>query len=63
MARLRHGMVAFPGEKATIALSMIYMNNTLALFIGNRYFGDQNVVPRLVIILMIVNALCRRYES
>ncbi len=46
-----------PGEKATIALSMIYMNNTLALFIGNRYFGDQNVVPRLVIILMIVNAL------
>jgi predicted Na+-dependent transporter len=46
-----------PGEKATIALSMIYMNNTLALFIGNKYFSDQNVVPRLVIILMIVNAL------
>jgi BASS family bile acid:Na+ symporter len=44
-------------ERATIALSMVYMNNTLALFIGNRYFPEQNVVPRLVIILMIVNAL------
>jgi BASS family bile acid:Na+ symporter len=44
-------------ERATIALCMIYMNNTLALFIGNRYFAEQNVVPRLVIILMIVNAL------
>ncbi|MFH1078123.1 MAG: bile acid:sodium symporter [Patescibacteria group bacterium] len=45
------------GEKATIALCMIYMNNTLALFIGNKYFPDHNVVPRLVIILMIVNVL------
>lgn len=46
-----------PPERATIALCMIYMNNTLALFIGNRYFSEQQVVPRLVIILMIVNAL------
>lgn len=44
-------------ERATIALCMIYMNNTLALFIGNRYFPTHNVVPRLVIILLIVNAL------
>lgn len=44
-------------EKTTIALCMVYMNNTLALFIGNRYFANQNVVPRLVILLMIVNAL------
>lgn len=44
-------------EKATIALCMVYMNNTLALFIGNRYFSEQGVVPRLVIILMIVNIL------
>jgi BASS family bile acid:Na+ symporter len=44
-------------ERATIALCMIYMNNTLALFIGNRYFPEHNVVPRLVMILMIVNAL------
>jgi hypothetical protein len=36
---------------------MIYMNNTLALFIGNRYFPDSGVVPRLVMILLIVNAL------
>jgi BASS family bile acid:Na+ symporter len=46
-----------PPEKATIALCMVYMNNTLALFIGNRYFSAEGVVPRLVIILMIVNFL------
>jgi BASS family bile acid:Na+ symporter len=46
-----------PSEKTTIALCMVYMNNTLALFIGNRYFNQEGVVPRLVIILMIVNAL------
>lgn len=46
-----------PPEKATIALCMVYMNNTLALFIANRYFPEHNIVPRLVIILMIVNAL------
>lgn len=46
-----------PAERATIALCMIYMNNTLALFIGNRYFPERNLVPRLIIILMIVNAL------
>ncbi|MFH1621213.1 MAG: bile acid:sodium symporter [Patescibacteria group bacterium] len=44
-------------EKATIALCMVYMNNTLALFIGNKYFNDGVTVPRLVIILMIVNLL------
>lgn len=44
-------------EKATIALCMVYMNNTLALFIGNRYFPAEGVVPRIVIILMIVNFL------
>lgn len=44
-------------ERATIALCMVYMNNTLALFIGNRYFSASGVVPRLVIILMVVNAL------
>lgn len=46
-----------PAERATIALSMVYMNNTLALFIANRYFADQKVVPQIVIILMIVNLL------
>ncbi len=44
-------------EKATIALCMIYMNNTLSLFIGNKYFNDETTVPRLVIILMIINLL------
>lgn len=46
-----------PGERATIALCMVYMNNTLALFVGNRYFPEHNIVPRLVIILLVVNAL------
>lgn len=56
---LAYGMAWWrtPSEKATIALSMVYMNNTLALFIGNRYFAAENVVPRLVIILIIVNLL------
>ena len=56
---LAYGMAWWrtPAEKATIALSMVYMNNTLALFIGNRYFNAEGVVPRLVIILIIVNLL------
>jgi BASS family bile acid:Na+ symporter len=56
---LAYGMAWWrtPSEKATIALCMVYMNNTLALFIGNRYFPNEHVVPRLVIILIIVNLL------
>ncbi len=43
-------------ERATIGLCMVYMNNTLALFIGNRYFSG-DTIPRLVLILIAVNAL------
>jgi len=46
-----------PSERVTVALCMVYMNNTLALYLGNRFFHDQNVVPKLLIILAAVNAL------
>lgn len=46
-----------PAERITIALCMVYMNNTLALYIGDRFFREQHVVPKLLIILTAVNAL------
>ena len=46
-----------PPERITIALCLVYMNNTVALYIGDRFFADQNVVPQLIIILTAVNAL------
>ncbi|MFZ2803866.1 MAG: bile acid:sodium symporter [Patescibacteria group bacterium] len=46
-----------PSERVTIALCMVYMNNTLALYIGDQFFHGQNVVPKLLIILTAVNAL------
>jgi predicted Na+-dependent transporter len=46
-----------PSERVTIALCMVYMNNTLALYIGNTFFHDQKVVPQLIFILTAVNAL------
>lgn len=46
-----------PAERITVALCMVYMNNTLALYIGDRFFREQNIVPKLLIILTVVNAL------
>lgn len=46
-----------PAERITIALCLVYMNNTVALYIGGRFFAEQNVVPKLIIILTAVNAL------
>ncbi len=46
-----------PSERITIALCMVYLNNTLALFIGDRFFHDQGVVPKLIFLLVIVNVL------
>jgi BASS family bile acid:Na+ symporter len=46
-----------PAERVTIALCLVYMNNTVALYIGDRFFAEQNVVPKLIIILTAVNAL------
>ncbi len=44
-------------EKATIALCMVYLNNTLALFIANRYFPDPKLMTQLVILLLVINVL------
>jgi hypothetical protein len=46
-----------PAERITLALCLVYMNNTVALYVGDRYFQNQNVVPKLIIILTAVNAL------
>ncbi len=45
------------GERLTVALCMVYINNTLALFIANRYFKDHGAVARVVIILLVLNLL------
>jgi len=59
IAWLAYAMTAWrtPAERITIALCMVYMNNTLALYIGDRYFAAQHVVPKLLVILTAVNAL------
>ena len=44
-------------EKATIALSMVYLNNTLALFIANRFFPGSRLMTQLVILLLVINVL------
>lgn len=44
-------------EKATLALCMVYLNNTLALFIANRYFPDNRLMTQLVILLLVINVL------
>ncbi len=46
-----------PAERITIALCMVYMNNTLALYIGDKFFANQHIVPKLLIILTAVNLL------
>ena len=46
-----------PPERITIALCMLYMNNTLALFIGDRFFRELGIVPKQVLLLLVVNAL------
>lgn len=46
-----------PAERITIALCMLYLNNTLALFVADRFFAQYNVIPKLLMILLIVNAL------
>jgi predicted Na+-dependent transporter len=44
-------------ERITIALCLIYLNNTLALFIGDKFFKNQNVIPKLLLLLLVVNVL------
>lgn len=44
-------------DRMTIALCMLYMNNTLALFIGSKFFAHLGVVPIQILLLLVVNAL------
>lgn len=44
-------------EKATLALCMVYLNNTLALYIANRYFPSSRLMTQLVILLLVINIL------
>jgi BASS family bile acid:Na+ symporter len=46
-----------PADRMTIALCMLYMNNTLALFVGERFFKELGVVPKQILLLLVVNAL------
>lgn len=46
-----------PADRVTIALCMVYLNNTLALFIGSKFFKEYQVVPKLLLLLLVVNAL------
>lgn len=44
-------------ERLTVALCMIYMNNTLALFIANRFFPESGALPKLLLLLLAANIL------
>lgn len=45
------------GERLTVALCLVYLNNTLALFIADRYFRSYGAVPRTVVLLLVLNLL------
>ncbi len=45
------------GERLTVALCLVYINNTLALFIADRYFKQYGAVARVVVILLVLNLL------
>ncbi len=44
-------------ERITIALCLVYLNNTLALFIGDKFFRAFSVTPKLLLLLVVVNLL------
>lgn len=46
-----------PSERVTIALCMVYLNNTLALFVADKFFASQHLLPKLLLLLIIVNLL------
>lgn len=50
------------GERITIALCMVYMNFTLSLYIADRFFAEQRVVPKLVVILLILNLMLPAFK-
>lgn len=44
-------------EKATLALCMVYLNNTLALYVANKFFPSSRLMTQLVILLLVINVL------
>lgn len=46
-----------PSERMTVALCMLYLNNTLALYVADKFFRDLNATPKQIMLLMVVNAL------
>lgn len=44
-------------ERVTVALCMLYMNNTLALFVADKFFSPLGAVPKQILLLIVVNAL------
>ncbi|MEI7740889.1 MAG: bile acid:sodium symporter [bacterium] len=44
-------------ERITIALCMMYMNFTLALYVGDQFFSEQKVVPQLVVIVLLLDVM------
>ncbi|MCC7357025.1 bile acid:sodium symporter [Candidatus Uhrbacteria bacterium] len=59
LAWLAYGLTGWrnAAERITLTLCMVYMNNTLALWVGGTFFKQYEVVPKLLIILAGVNAL------
>jgi BASS family bile acid:Na+ symporter len=46
-----------PSERMTVALCMLYLNNTLALYIADKFFRDLNATPKQIMLLLVVNAI------
>ncbi len=46
-----------PSERMTVALCMLYLNNTLALYVADKFFKDLNATPKQIMLLMVVNAI------
>ncbi len=44
-------------ERITIALCMVYMNLTLVLYIADTFFAAQHIVPKIIVIELILNAM------
>jgi len=44
-------------EKATIALSIMYLNNTLALYIADKFFPSETLMKQLILLLLVINIL------
>ncbi|MFA6446814.1 MAG: bile acid:sodium symporter [Patescibacteria group bacterium] len=44
-------------EKATLALCMVYLNNTLALYVATKFFPGGKLMTQMVLILLVLNVL------